>query len=293
MTHECNYCGSKFTSKSNLNYHQKNTVYCLEKQGENIVSFECIFCDKIFSSEKRLKSHKESCIEYKKEKYVIKYKKEILNLKKVIKKQEEILNEKDMHIKELESRMENILIKAVSRPTTINTDNRIQNINNLIPITDDHMRSQSKFLTLDHIKQGALGYANFACDYALKDRIVCVDLSRRKIKYKNTDGHVVTDPEMTVLSKKFFLAIEEKNTELIQKYKDELRDIILSKYREASGNMEDTETKELEVIVEQINKDMQDASTMYYQTKEIVEGKKPEIYHEFIKEVCNKTIGKE
>jgi hypothetical protein len=217
----------------------------------------------------------------------------ITEIEKFIKELEFKLNEKDKRIKELEDKMHSLLVKAVLRPTVTNTDNRIQQtINNLIPLTDDHLKEQAEFLTLDHIKQGALGYANFACDYALKDRITCVDIARRKIKYKNSDGQIVTDPEMNLLSRKLFTSIKDKNTKLTNQYKGELRDMILKKYMESGNDISDEETKELESTIDQMNKDIQEASNLYYQTIEITDGKKPDIYHDFIREVCNKTSNK-
>ena len=41
-----------------------------------------------------------------------------------------------------------------------------------------------------------------------------------------------------------------------------------------------------------MNKEIQEASNLYYQTMEITDGKKPDIYHDFIREVCNKTVNK-
>ena len=47
-------------------------------------------------------------------------------------------------------------------------------------------------------------------EYPLKDRVLCSDYSRRKVKFKNKDGKVITDPEMTSLASKFFESIKEK-----------------------------------------------------------------------------------
>ena len=95
-----------------MNYHQKNTKYCLEKQGKTDgKNFTCKHCDKKLSSEKRLKTHYNICDEY-----------IIVHLKN---KYEEKLREKDMllskyevTIKQLQDKLENIAIKAVQRPTT-------------------------------------------------------------------------------------------------------------------------------------------------------------------------------
>jgi hypothetical protein len=286
---KCSYCEKNFTSKSNLKAHINTAKYCIEKRTYNKEikhTFECDGCNIELYSKQTLNKHKSKCLEF-----ILKKTNE--NHSKSINDLEKIIHEKDKRIKELEDRMDSLLIKAVSRPTVINanTDNRIQQtINNLLPITDDHLKEQAQFLTLEHIKQGALGYANFACDYALKDRITCVDVSRRKIKYKNPEGQVVSDPEMTVLSKKLFISIKDKNTQLTRQYKDELRDMILQKYRDSGDIMTDDDTRELDVAIEQINKDMQEASNLYHQSNEIAEGQKPNMYHDFIKEVCNKTV---
>jgi len=290
----CEFCESKFSSKQSLNHHKRTAKYCLSKQ-EKKVEFICEHCKKIFTTQRWINIHKKDCIQY----LLNNQKKEYLTELKIIQEQynskiynlEKILEEKNETIKKLEDRMHSLLVKAVSRPTV--SDNRIQQtINNLIPLTDDHLSEQAEFLTLDHIKQGALGYANFACDYALKDRITCVDIARRKVKYKNSDGQIVTDPEMNVLSRKLFTSIKDKNTKLTNQYKGELRDMILKKYMESGNDINDEETKELETTIDQMNKEIQEASNLYYQTMEITDGKKPDIYHDFIREVCNKTVNK-
>ena len=324
--YNCEFCESSFTLKNNLNNHKKTAKYCLQKQFIE-TNFSCSGCKKILSSKKRLETHITKCIEYllniQKEKYEVELKRQDMRFQQILSEKEKViisekdklikevefklsekekvikelefkLSEKDKRIKELEDRMHSLLVKAVLRPTvTTNTDNRIQQtINNLIPLTDDHLTKQAEFLTLEHIKQGALGYANFACDYALKDRITCVDIARRKVKYKNSDGQIVTDPEMNVLSRKLFTSIKDKNTKLTNQYKGELRDMILKKYMECGNDISDEETKELDNTIDQMNKDIQEASNLYYQTMEITDGKKPDIYHDFIREVCNKTSNK-
>ena len=273
---KCEFCKKEFTTKTNLNYHKANAKYCLEKRGSQ-PEFTCEPCKKTFVSDNMLQKHHLKCIYYIKCHY------------------EKIISGKDQHIKELESKLENIALKAVSRPTSVvnttNTDNRIQQvINNLIPVTDDHLKEQSRFLTLEHIKQGAVGYANFACEHALKDRVACTDLSRRKIKYKNPEGQLVSDPEMMVMSKKLFTAISEKNKELSDQYRGELINMMLAKYRECGDDMKDEETRELEKYIGEINKNMDHLLTVYTQARDIADGQRPEMYHEFVREVCNKTV---
>ena len=112
-------------------------------------------------------------------------------------------------IKELQDKLENIAIKAVQRPTTRNT--QINNyIQQLKPVTDEHLLDSVPNLTIDHIIKGPEGYAEYALEYPLKDRMVCSDYSRRKIKFKDKDGKVITDPEMNTLAVKFFESINDK-----------------------------------------------------------------------------------
>ena len=54
------------------------------------------------------------------------------------------------------------------------------------------------------------------------DRVVCTDFSRRKLKYKNENGDIVTDPELTNLSESLFKSIKERNKELAMQYTKEL-----------------------------------------------------------------------
>ena len=46
----CEYCNYQFKNKSSLNYHQKNTKYCLEIQGKTHSNFKCDTCNKFLSS---------------------------------------------------------------------------------------------------------------------------------------------------------------------------------------------------------------------------------------------------
>jgi hypothetical protein len=92
------------------------------------------------------------------------------------------------------------------------------------PVTDECLIDNAKHLTIEHIKKGPEGYAEFALEYPLKDRMLCSDYSRRKVKFKDKDGNLITDPEMTTLAKKFFSSIKDKNKELICRCANELKE---------------------------------------------------------------------
>lgn len=78
------------------------------------------------------------------------------------------------------------------------------------PITPENMAEHTGNLTLQHIQKGAHGYAEYALQYPLKDRVACVDYSRRKMKFKDINGDLITDPEMNKLAPMFFNSIKEK-----------------------------------------------------------------------------------
>ena len=57
MSFECEFCKYTFSTKSSLNYHQKNAKFCLDIQKKNNIllnikreEFSCTYCNKIFDS---------------------------------------------------------------------------------------------------------------------------------------------------------------------------------------------------------------------------------------------------
>jgi hypothetical protein len=103
----------------------------------------------------------------------------------------------------------------------------------------------------------------------LKNRMLCSDYSRRKVKFKDKDGNVITDPEMTTLTKKFFESIYEKNKELICKYANELKE------RLGDENVMDTVVKIFE-YKEAVNRGC--------------DGEKTDFHHDFVKRMCSQTL---
>ena len=188
--------------------------------------YQCQFCLEKFSRKYNLVRHEKSCklgvilsISAENQKLLEineKISKEILEIRK---EYEEKLRQKDLEIKEL-------AMASINRPTTINR-NKItinQKISNLDPLHFEKMGEYSEYLTIDHIKAGLDGYVDYALEYPFKNRVVCSDFALKKIKYKDTDGNVINDPEMTKLAKRFFESISQKNQELTQQYANEIRE---------------------------------------------------------------------
>ena len=133
------------------------------------------------------------------------------------------------------------------------------------PLSAEHMLEHSQNLTLEHIQKGASGYAEYALEYPLKDRIACVDYSRRKMKFKDKDGNLITDPEMVKLAPMFFNSIKNKSSEIV--------------YSQNDPNMDS-------VMFEEVAK----LFNMNTDVKNGADGIKSEFYHDFIKQVCSGSV---
>ena len=268
---ECEYCKHTFKTLSSLNYHKANAKYCLKIQNKENNAFKCDFCPKVLSSKHWLKLHIASCsgnINKIKE-HNISLTNENKELKLINDMLESQLLEQKTKIQHLQDKLENIAIKAVSRPVSTTKNTQINYIQQLQPVTEEHLVSNAANLTIDHIIKGPEGYAEYALNYPLKDRMICSDYSRRKVKFKDKDGNVITDPEMTTLTKKFFESIHEKNKELICKYANELKE------RLGDENVMDTVVKIFD-YKEAVNR--------------ACDGEKTDFHHDFVKRMCSQTI---
>jgi hypothetical protein len=252
----------------------------LEIQGiKQCIKFECTFCCNSYTQKINLQRHQVVCNELKIHNITLEHKNEINELQLQCHSQKEcyenqIKDQKECYenqIKTLQDKLENIALKAVSRP--INTTNNQVNINNYLQkldrITDQHFLDEVPKLTIEHIKKGPGGYAEYALKHPLNNRLLCVDYSRRKVKYKDKDGNVITDPEMNNISSKLFQAIKVKNKSLIVEYLNALSD--------------EMDTEERLGI-------MGDMSDYMIMVNNGANGTKNDLYHEFIKNVCSKSI---
>ena len=273
---ECLYCKNTFSNISVLNNHIRTAKYCLKIQNKNNKSNnksnnKCKGCGKQFTTTFNLERHTQTCNQIE---YVQKYIEDIKNLTNDNNKLTDKLYEKSIMIedqrqiiKDLQDKLENIAIKAVQRPTTMNMSKT--NVNNFIqnmePLTRDHMLEQSNNLTLEHIQKGASGYAEYALEYPLKERVACVDYSRRKLKFKDKDGNTITDPEMVKLAPMFFDSIKEKSSEIVYDL-----------------NKEDMDSAMFEEVAKLFNTNSD--------VKNSASGVKSDFYHDFVKQVCSGSV---
>lgn len=261
---ECQYCKNNFNTKSILKYHQKTAKYCISIQGNKNTNYECESCKKTFSTKQNLQVHKTSCTSNIISEMEISYKNEILKISDDRDKQIEKL---EKTIKDLQNTIEKLASQAISRSTTTKNTQINNYIQQLQPVTDDILKDNAQNLTIDHILKGPEGYAQYALEYPLKDRMLCVDYARRKVKFKDPSGNVITDPEMTNLATKFFISINDKNKELIIEYGNKLKE-----------NFGD----EMDTIIQIFDYKLG--------VQKSSEGEKCDFHHDFVKQICSKTI---
>lgn len=271
----CNFCNKSFKNKYTLKSHIERSKKCLEIRGEELVSnFVCPKCDIIFMTKNDLSRHINLCKKTPKDNmFIVKeLKEQITQLRVQLKEKDDIIREKDQIIKDLAEKA------IVNAKPTINHTNTTTNttINNLQMISEDDIKEHAKNLTLDHIKKGALGYSEYFLEYPLKDRIACTDYSRRKIKYKNEQGEIVTDPEMTTLSDLLFKSIKDRNRELTIQYTNELTD----KFKTAK------DPTQLSYFMEVAGKFSQQDLEVF----RMFNGDKNDFFHDILRNICGKTL---
>ena len=91
-----------------------------------------------------------------------------------------------------------------------------------LSITEEWLLENAKFLTIEHILRGSEGYADYALEYPLRDRLIINDEyydSKQKptfLKFKDINGDIIIDNGGKILTKMFFDSISERIMELIE-----------------------------------------------------------------------------
>jgi len=209
-----------------------------------------------------------------------------------LKKSEEIEDkskyiDKMIEIKELKTnnnKFINRLGVLTNRKTSISViDDDIEKT--LIPITQQYMLEQSKFLTEDHIKEGIDGYIKFAHEYVFKNRVYCSDKNKNVLTYKIEEKHgeqieikFIDDIGGIKICSDFFKAIENVNKQITDKIYNRIEKQLL----EFDSNMTDKEYEKYKIL-EDISYEVK------YQCNSIrfiTFGKENEFLHKFIDTFC-------
>ena len=306
----CTFCNTPFTLKSSLQKHlrickantplvqeqlqlldeKSNELSCVKKDLESSILRQKELICKI--EEIRL----ETTYKISEQKIIIKkihadYKKQIKEVHADYKKQINLLDieyKKQINIqtKDFHDRMQSVAEKAIDKPSTVNK-NTTQIINNLLPITPEHLEDQVQYLTKEHVKNGALGYAKYALEYPLKDRLVCTDVSRRKGKYKDFDGNLISDPEMSTITKKLFSAIKDRNAVLIDEHALDLKAKLDEFNLSEDNEMSESNSIEFSSTTDKLVDYITAAYSQKRAAREMSEGLKPEMFYEFVKELAS------
>lgn len=248
MNFVCQYCRKNFTDKYKLQRHQKTVKYCIDLQNAKKDSITCQDCRKTFCAERELKSH--SC--------------------KTIILQEEI---KELRNEMNELRRELSQLKEVKE---VKIKKKID-LRNLLPINEEIFTEATEKLTLEDVINGPSGMASFALEHIFKGRIICSDISRRKVRYKNSNNENCVDYKMLDLSVKFFTAIREKAVDIIKKSH---RDKRLS-FKNSEVNYEDDDD-----YIEDLLRDAE-IKTMIKDGADGIGNKK---VSDFVEIICSKTL---
>lgn len=232
MNIECEFCLNKFANLSSLKNHQKKAKYCLSIQNKTPDIINKCVCGKEFTRNDNYTRHINNCVNMYKNKLEESDKKintiEINNLNQKIKE----ITEENTKIKELiiqtnkDDKKELIksftsTVKTLSNKSTKITNINNCNINNLLPLDSKYMKEQAKHLTLEYISQGPLGYAKFAHQFLLKDRVICTDVSRGNITFMNKDNKLIKDPKGSALLIEIADVMYEKSKDIYNSVIDE------------------------------------------------------------------------
>lgn len=291
MPFNCDICTKEYSTKSNLSKHQsKNKCF-------TNVNLNCDVCNKTFSNNNNLKRHKikNTCsitclhcnttfrtlhvcpivtsqrnIELEKENVLLKERCE--NMSQRLK---ELEYDNERYIKQIIDLQNNVqqemrklsrtVKKAVKqKPTTtiINVNNNFK-IENLQVLDLNDFSQYASQLTIDHIKKGAAGYAEFALKYPLNNKIVCTDFARRTIKYKSQENQLANDYNLSIIGAHLFRSINMHNKKQILDY--------ITSIEDTDRNITDTRVEFTDYV------DL---------VRDGSQGIKHKLFPEFVKEIC-------
>lgn len=260
MSYICEFCGGKFSTKTNLNYHQKTAKYCLDKR-----SIYCPICSGEFTDKIQFQIHTEKCKDKKMTVLEIKNS----SLSQVLEERNKMIDNLIKQISSLQDKLENVAVKGATKPTTKTTTN---NTLNLLPITKEWVNSNAKYLTQEDVYDGVPGIANFAAKYPLKDRAVVTDASRGNLKIKDENGETIKDNKGRKTTLLIFESIQKHVVDLFKKIQIEKLEQV--------GDADLTETS---IIMTTLLKIANIVNGMHC----LLQGKSHDLQGEFVTNLCS------
>ena len=198
----CEFCFTEFDSKSNINKHQKTSIYCIKIQKEKdpsktieIIVHECDFCKRQLSTKYALQKHLTTCK---------------IKLKSVKKEESELIKVK----KEMTKLQEEVAqLKEKPSITVNNTDNSVKtitanthNYSSLLDFSTESVTETFKkhYNKIEHLLQGDQKHlADVTVKHLLsgKDQPMyyVTDRSRNKFMYTDSDKNEKEDANASIL----------------------------------------------------------------------------------------------
>lgn len=162
---------------------------------------ECKYCEKKLSTKYRLAEHLQIC----KMKYQYDLNTEVEKLKEKVEEMRQHYEERlTLYMNENDSLKKQIQFFE----NETKQDRRI---------TEEWIKENVIYLSIEHIKTGPVGYATFLHEL-LKNRVICTDISRKKFKYLNDKGEWNIDPELLTLSSLLFPFLKDRHKQLSTEY---------------------------------------------------------------------------
>jgi hypothetical protein len=252
MSLDCEYCKKSFATPYTLLNHQKKAQFCLKLQGKTETKFRieedfiCDICEKTLSTKQSLTNHKNICIK-KNIDIVLKQNDELklvnANLKETVKEKNKLiiekekekeklliekekqLEKKDIHIKELEDRLERLANKAIEQPNNVSYNNNSTNLNlAMFNVTTESTKQILKDkMKREHLYYGMGGFADFAKEHLLTlengEMIYkCFDVSRQIFKYVDNHGVLIKDVKARKLMSIIREPVVRRILEIINEY---------------------------------------------------------------------------
>ena len=272
MSHECQYCKKKLSTKSNLNLHQKTTSSCLDIQKSlniTVVSLKvsCEYCNETYGKH-NLSKHLLIC-KSKPSKEIIEIsvlRSELSIMKEELSAKDEELSAKDKELASMKAKLCVYKELAENNQATIKEiakQPKTQNIKtiNKVSIKNDYIQNMPPFcrdedtiskrveqgFNITDFNNGVKGVARVICeevaigedkDGMIRSSIGCTDTSRKIFSYTTDNGAIINDPKainiMSLTQPFIDIKAAKFASDQIQEYPDNIEDIS-TKYLDIQG----------------------------------------------------------